>query len=304
MADPTAYDVLHKRLDAFSERMDKIHDDDAHAVHQTRVASRRLRELLPLAGLKADTARKLNRRLKRVTRALGAVREVDVLLHLIEDLSRDTRFSSKALKRVATAVSESRDGPRKRLTEKLPVPKLRRLAGRIERAVKRRSRLGQRPKQGWMWATDARVARRAASLAHTMEAAGALYDPARLHDVRVALKKLRYAMELIVEARQGSETGEIATLKEGQDLLGRLNDVELLVTRTRQLQSAPSPPDLTVSRDLESLLRTLERECRALHARYMHHRSKLAAVVDRVTRTGASRSPAARRRPKADVSAR
>ena len=295
MADPTAYDVLHKRLDAFSERMDKIHDD-AEAVHQTRVASRRLRELLPLTGLKADTAGKLTRRLKRVTRALGAVREVDVLLQLIEDFSRDTRYPSKALARVGAAVSESRDGARKRLAAKLPVPKLRRLAGRIERAVKRRSRLGQRPKQGWMWATDARVARRAASLAQTMEAAGALYDPARLHDVRIALKKLRYAMELIVEARQAPETGDIATLKEGQDLLGRLSDVELMVARTRQWQSAQSPPDLTVSRDVESLLRTLERECRALHARYMHHRSKLAAVVNRITRPDASRRPAARGR--------
>ena len=37
------------------------------AVHWTRVASRRLRELLPVLGLDGDSARKLSRRLKRVT---------------------------------------------------------------------------------------------------------------------------------------------------------------------------------------------------------------------------------------------
>jgi CHAD domain-containing protein len=304
MADTVSlYGALQKRLDAFTERLDGIHDADVEALHQTRVASRRLRELLPLLGLKADTVRKLNRRLKKVTRELGAVRELDVLLLLIQDLCRDTRYSSSALRRVATAVSEARDAARKRLATKLPLSKLRRLADRIDRAVKDRKGetghgrppSGHGPRHGWVWAADARTVHRAGRLGAAMDSAGALYDPARLHDVRIALKKLRYAMELTVEARQRRETADIVALKNGQDLLGRLHDLEMLVTSTRQVQSVQSPPNATASRDLESLLRALEGDCRALHAHYMHDHKKLSALADRVRGASSARMPAGRR---------
>ena len=41
-----------------------------------------------------------------------------------------------------------------------------------------------------------RVARRAASLKAAIDEAGAVYLPERLHAVRIAVKKLRYAVEL------------------------------------------------------------------------------------------------------------
>jgi CHAD domain-containing protein len=291
MADAASLSgALQKRLDAFTQRLHDIHEGDLEALHQTRVASRRLRELLPLLGLKADTARKLNRRLKRVTRELGAVRELDVLLLLIRDSAHDTRYAAVALKRVGTAVSEAKDAARERLAAKVPLTKLRRLADRIDRVTKKRKtepehnkpRSGHQPKHGWVWAADARVVRRAGSLAAAMDAAGALYDSARLHDVRIALKKLRYATEVTVEARGRRETADIAALKDAQDLLGRLHDLEMLATSTRQVQSAQSPSNATLSRDLDAVLRALESDCRALHAHYMHDRKKLSAIADRL----------------------
>jgi CHAD domain-containing protein len=301
MADSVSLDdALQKRLDAFTERIDKIHDDD-EALHQTRVASRRLRELLPLLGLKADTARKLNRRLKRVTRQLGAVRELDVMLLLIRDFSRRPGYSSKGLAHVSTAVREARDGARKQLEAKLPPAKLRRLAERIERAVRNRkksdsgndpARPGQRPTRGWVWVADARVVRRAKTLAEAIDAAGALYAPERLHDVRIALKKLRYAMEVTMEARHGKGSPAVLALEESQDLLGRLHDVEMLVKSTRHVSVASPAPNA----ELESILGTCEGECRALHARYMHARRKLTAIAERIKDTSPPRRPAGRHR--------
>src|SRR5579871_522697 len=55
---------------------------DVTAVHRSRVASRRLREMLPLAA--AATSRHKTKDLRadvrRITRALGRVREIDVTL--------------------------------------------------------------------------------------------------------------------------------------------------------------------------------------------------------------------------------
>src|SRR5262245_14665223 len=263
-------ELLEKRLEAFTERLDLIHDGEVEALHQTRVASRRLRELLPLLSLKADTARDLNRRLKKVTRQLGAVRELDVLILLITDLHRDARYSSAALRHVETAVDEARDAARKHVSAKLPLVKVHRLADRINRAVKHRNAKGRhrkhrpehRPNRGWVWAADARMVHRAARLADAMDAAGALYDPARLHEVRIALKKLRYAIEVGLEARRRQETDDLLALKEAQDLLGHLHDLEMLVTCTRHVQAEQVSPLATATRDLESLLRSLEEDCR------------------------------------------
>ncbi len=227
---------FQERLDAFTHEADRIHDGDAEALHRTRVASRRLRELLPVLGLKAETARKLNRRLKKVTRDLGAVRELDVLAVLIQELGQNSRYLPAASKRVARTVDQARDAARQRLAAKLPLAKLQRLAGRLESAVKdRRSKNGGRPprepasKQAWLWAVDARAARRAARLAAAIDAAGALYQPARLHAVRIAVKKLRYASELGLEGRRRRATADIEVLKSAQDVLGRLQDLQVLI---------------------------------------------------------------------------
>ena len=80
MAAPAErYAPFRKRLDDFIESARRIHEGDVEAVHRTRVASRRLREFVPLLGLDHDTSEKLSQQLTKVTRRLGKVRELDVL---------------------------------------------------------------------------------------------------------------------------------------------------------------------------------------------------------------------------------
>jgi CHAD domain-containing protein len=280
---------FQERLDAFTHKAHRIYDGDVDALHHTRVAARRLRELLPVLGLKADTARRLNRGLKKVTRELGAVRQLDVLALLIRELARDSRYSPTALTRVSTAVEHERDAVHRRLAAKLPLAKLQRIARRLERAVKERhAKNGGRPhresgsKQAWLWAVDARATRRAATLRAAIDAAGALYEPARLHKIRIAVKKLRYASELGLEARHRRATADIDTLKSAQDVLGRLHDLQVLITCVGGVQASLSPPNLPAFHDLESLVRALEEDCRALHARYVHDRTRLLAIADQM----------------------
>jgi CHAD domain-containing protein len=124
-----------------------------------------------------------------------------------------------------------------------------------------------------------RTARRARRLVAAIEAAAALYLPDRLHDVRIAAKKLRYTLEL---DRRGRHVARLRTLKKVQDLLGRMHDLEVLIARTRGIQSSPAASTLKVSADLDRLVRRLETECRQLHGHYMAARPALLALCDRL----------------------
>ena len=66
---------------------------DDTGVHQARVASRRLREAVPVLtpGVKGTKAKKARGKIRRLTQALGTVRELDVTLQLLDELApRDT----------------------------------------------------------------------------------------------------------------------------------------------------------------------------------------------------------------------
>jgi CHAD domain-containing protein len=284
------YQPFRERLDAFEHDLGRVEEGNIEALHRTRVASRRLRELLPLLGLGRDTTRKLTRRLRKVTRQLGTVRELDVLMLLIQELSEDGRHSKTALTEVGAAAGHARAAARQHLSAKLPTVKLERLARKLERVAKsvesangKSGRpVARSPRRAWVWASDARLARRAAGVRAAIEAAGGVYAPEQLHSLRIALKKLRYAAELTAEATHKVTAADITVLKAAQDLLGRLHDVEMFLVLAREAYSALSPSDLTAWRDLGSLVHVVEDDCRGLHARYMRDRAALIAIANRM----------------------
>jgi CHAD domain-containing protein len=82
--------------------------------------------------LDADKSRKLGRRLKKVTARLGTVRELDVLLLLVDEQHVSGRSRSSALGRVGISVAKDRDDARKRLSTRLPIAGMRRLAEKLD----------------------------------------------------------------------------------------------------------------------------------------------------------------------------
>src|SRR3954469_17584609 len=191
-ASTQRYDLLHKRLERFTQMLQGLDEGDARALHQTRVASRRLREILPVLQVEPEVASRLGRRLRKVTQRLGTVRELDVLSLLVEELSASGRYDQHAMRKVAAFVGEERKRARGRLVEKLPVQELRRIAGKLER-IAGELKTSRKTARDWQWAVDARVTHRALALKAALAEAGALYLPERLHVVRIAVKKLRYA---------------------------------------------------------------------------------------------------------------
>jgi len=287
--------MLRQRLSALARTLGGARAGDVQAIHQARVATRRLREASTVIASRA-TARKLRRVARRLTRALGPVRELDVALQMIDELQQSGEAPQGAaicLRQVmsaerralhADAVKEIDRGAFDRLRRRL-LAKIgtRRLTKETAAAP------GRRDVQ-----TARRLVRRAERLRAAMESAAGIYLPDRLHEVRIAVKKLRYALEVArqVGSRPGrarttskslrSVNGQLAALKRIQDLLGRMHDLEVLIARTRAVQASPHSPDLRLSGELDQLVRRLETECRLLHGHYMADRGQLVEICDRV----------------------
>ena len=87
--------LLRQRLVSLLKAMPAAQAGDEVSVHLARVASRRLRQALPLLGVRADADAldRADKRVRRITRALGPVRELDVTLLLLERAGRKGRRS-------------------------------------------------------------------------------------------------------------------------------------------------------------------------------------------------------------------
>jgi CHAD domain-containing protein len=274
-------DLLRTRLDRVTRLLHGVESGDVRAIHQTRVASRRLRELLPVLQLDQDVSEKLTRRLRRQARCLGDIRELDVLLHLTGELHHTKRHSDRALLRVEADIRQARDQARQRLPGQRIAAELARIRRKVEKAA--RGSKGHRTLRAWYWAIDARVARRAAAVDRAVEDAGALYLPDRLHAVRIAAKKLRYALELALDAVGKAPGADLAVLKRTQTLLGGIHDLQVLADRVRQIQASVAPSDAVVVHDLDALVTELDASCRRLHARYVRSRTGLVDVCRRLS---------------------
>jgi len=218
--------------------------------------------------------------LRRITRALGLVREMDVsLAALAED--RWAGADRVAVAVVASHLQRLRTARREQMLARL---------GKVDRA-KLRARLqclgglvaGVDAGPAWRAALEARLTRRSRALAATVDAAGALYVPERLHAVRIAAKKLRYGLELAGEAEVASTDTLVRRLKHAQDTLGRLHDLQVLLAHARVAQAESASSRTLQSGAFDDLVRAIEAECRALHGRYLAAAAGLAVLAGDVT---------------------
>jgi CHAD domain-containing protein len=124
-----------------------------------------------------------------------------------------------------------------------------------------------------------RVVRRARALQQAAEAAGPLYAPAPLHQVRIATKKLRYALELTHELRLLPSRRVLRLLEGMQETLGRLHDLQVLIERLASAQALLAASNMHAATDLAHVASALDDECRQLHAQYVTAREPLLAAV-------------------------
>jgi len=293
---------IRQRLGALSRTLPPARAGDVTSVHQARVATRRLREALPLIT-RGSSLRKHRRRVRRLTRALGPVRELDVALLTLDEFDdrpgtapsrsgRQGEVPRAGILSLQQTIRQERTRMQVDMRRTIDRTRLPKLSEKLVAAARKRDKEspGPRtvdPKQ--LAAARDRAARRAERLRIKIENAAAIYLADRLHEVRIAAKKLRYALEIVRDLSRSRATARILTLKRAQDLLGRIHDLEVLIARTRAIQGSPNAPTLRVSADMDLLVRRLETECRRLHGRYIAMRAPLLAICDHVSGVRPSR---------------
>lgn len=282
-ADPAAR-LLHARLVRLLQTLPAAQAGDVTSVHQARVASRRLREALPVAASAAAGAdwRRARKHARRITRALGPVRELDVALETLAEFGERGVAPATALARVRRAIVAAREARRAEMLAALSPRRLTKLRREFDGLA---SRPDPADRAEALAQSAARVTTRAARLKAAIDHAGAVYLADRLHAVRIAAKKLRYAMEFDRELKRSRATARIRRLKEVQDLLGRLHDLEMLIEHTRAVQADLAATSRRASTDLDRLVRALEEECRQCHAAYLASRERLEGLCDAVGAT-------------------
>ena len=270
--------LLQRRARALTKHLPGAVAGDDRGVHQARVATRRLREAVPVlaAGLKRSRAGKAGRKIRRLTRALGTVRELDVTVSLLDGLAATGDLPRTAIEQVRAHVLQERERRRALMLERLKdvnTAKLDRRLASLAAALQRSS------DQEWKGVLLTRLLKRAARLNSAIEAAGQMYAPEQLHQVRIAAKKLRYGLELAYEAGVRSAGQPLRVIKRSQDLLGTLHDLQILQSYIAEVHGRVLDHQ-TMHDALDAVSAHVEEECRHLHGRYVTSSGSLRTAVE------------------------
>jgi CHAD domain-containing protein len=259
-------DNLHR----LEELWTKVRDADPDSIHDARVTTRRIRAGLALTwGLDADVIRTF----RRISRRLGDVRELDVTCELLDNLQPRLPQAAVAITALRQDISRAQYRRRRRLIKALDGINLRRLGRRIASAP-----------EGWAavsaiwhdWRDQLRdeLSTRATNLKAAVDRASGVYMPNRAHDVRIAIKKLRYPLEFANAAGAANDVPLLTELKGAQDVLGQLHDWQVL---SRVIQRADRG-DTATSRERAVLESVVAVESSRLHAKYLRRRDRVVDV--------------------------
>ena len=230
-------------------------------------------------GLKHSKAGKAQRKIRRLTRALGGVRELDVTLRLLGELAQAAALPRTAIEEVRAHVIAERNRRRTAMLGRLDDVNVDKLGRRLTSVAEA---LQATDSEEWRDVLSARLLKRSQRLGEAIGHAGQMYVPERLHDVRITAKKLRYAIELAADSRVAGASALLRPIKRVQDLLGRLHDLQVLQSHVAEVQAAPRASRPGMHASLDAVTRQLEDECRHLHGRYLMSAGSLQEVCDRI----------------------
>jgi CHAD domain-containing protein len=248
-----------------------VRDGRVEAIHDARVASRRLRAALDIVGQNHAPPRFEEARnvVRRVGRALGRARDVDVSLELLADLERRATPGVHAIAICRLELMRSRVAKRRRMVKQIDALRVDRLPALVSGFV---------PKVGGVIAVRAR--QRAHELIDLIERASGVYFPRRAHAARIGIKRLRYLLEFA----NGDAASDVKVLRKSQQILGDIQDRQVL----HDLVAAQRGDNSTADRDLEALLGMLEAESSALYDRFLEYRQDLRLLCEHVVSEGRS----------------
>ncbi|MBK7857655.1 MAG: CHAD domain-containing protein [Archangiaceae bacterium] len=258
-------------LDEWLSTVPRLHgDDDDEALHDYRVALRKLRSWLRTFD---EGGNKIQKQLSTLNDKTGAARDLEVMHEWLE---HDTSPAAQhALARLNTGadvevpwVDARTQKVAERLNEKLSRYVLEVPLGAAAAVVP------------FSWTYAAAIRRLHNELNELALQAGSIEDPDLLHKVRIRAKRLRYALVPLKEWEEVADA--LRLLKEKQDLLGELHDRHAFSEALDRLLLERPPPELATG--LDGLIHRARTEGHELFAKYLQHRHandvRLAALLD------------------------
>ncbi len=207
--------------------------DDPEAVHQMRVQTRRLRAASALfAGVLRAPRRARASRLQWLARGLGRVRDLDVIVALLEDRHLPELGGAEAarLEDLLAALKERRWRAQKKLGARLA-------GGRWEKLKAALGEWARHPRFAGRGHEDAVAARYLTDVIHRdanrVSARRGMTErvptAADLHRLRIAVKRLRYVLDFHAETCGLAFDAERRLTRQLQDCLGEIHDHDLLL---------------------------------------------------------------------------
>jgi CHAD domain-containing protein len=258
-------EALARQLTRCSRELSRARLGVVRGVHQARVASRRLREGLGAldGALPSDIRHRLLKMLRELSRTLGAVRECDVTLGLAATEAAQHEWPESSVALIRAALEEERARHHRALVKTLTASEWRSAIVPVRNRF-RQMRAGVNHTDALAAARNRRI-KRARALSRDVSEVGALYVPDQLHAIRIATKKLRYALEWEQQIGRKGWLRERKVLEAAQEELGEWHDRLVLQERIHRLRRSGDFAR-PVAGDFKRMAADLERECRARHA--------------------------------------
>ena len=272
--------LLQGQLHLLRNNLLGVLDGDARGVHDARIATRRIRELLPLVAEQKrwSSVDHIPGRFRQLGRTLGHVRDADVRLALLGSLEARIARAAPVVVMLRLQHERRRLGLLRELVKRLERLEIAKLLDVLHDGRARQSALVLWRATDRRWKHDLRdgLVARSRSAIDAIDHATGVYFPRRSHAARIAIKKLRYAMEIAQATRVADRGRAIRELKKGQDVLGDLHDRQTLIDQLGKdtLLGHQAGAD----RDAEAVKQVLEAECHELHSQYLARRTALLAV--------------------------
>jgi CHAD domain-containing protein len=283
--------LFHTQILDLQQKFPAVLNGEAEGIHTARVAIRRVRELLPLLDREPRWASvdDLQSRFKRIGKSLGRVRDADVRVDLLASLEQRISHAAPTL----VLVRQRRERERLVLIRKL-IKRLERVdAAQMIDALVRYHPMRFRvfhTTRATKWRRELRliVQQRAQAARETIAHATGVYFPNRTHSARIAIKRLRYATEIVHQTGLADRSRAIRALKKAQDLLGDLHDrQELSDHLADEVSRAAAPTD--DNGQVALVRQVIDAEARQLHQRYAERRDRLMGVCCDSLRVGETR---------------
>jgi CHAD domain-containing protein len=286
--DPTTR-LLRQRIRTVFRHLPKGLAGDEESVHQLRVSGRRLRIALPLLAKKPEGRRvaRVLRVLRRITRAAGTSRDLDVAVALLEEHLGRLGPSTAERARLRRDLRAARARSRHRMAEALMDIEIARLRRDLRGVVRLRAEN--------LFTVLARLRQsrdeRGEHLLAAFAALGPRFRADALHRLRIESRKLRYTAE-VQDALKERASPAVELLRDLQERLGRVHDAHLLASWLGTLAArAAARGDGSLAAEARA------RASRVLASARDHHRELLAcnpaAVLEQALEAmGRSRSAA------------